>query len=273
MKKVMLAMAMALALAMSTVAGAFASLSQEIIYEQDFSIDADDWSAATHNAAEGTATIAGSSFSYFGGTVLDSTYRQTWPELGYLTELDVYVDPAAMDVGDGFDLTVASSTSDGSHLRDFIFHLGKTAAGDVLVNGSNNSDYKVNEYKLLNDGDRTPTTITDAGWYTFQHSFYELDGSLAVDLNVLHAAGDVIFTTTRNNVGDLIDGVGGARYMWFTFVTGSIEIDNQSLAHNVETPDAPSSKDECKKGGFEAFGFDNQGQCIASVQANENAGM
>lgn len=34
----------------------------------------------------------------------------------------------------------------------------------------------------------------------------------------------------------------------------------------------PKDKDDCKNGGYEAFGFINQGQCIASVQANEDAG-
>lgn len=154
---------MVVALVMSMAGAAIASLSQEIIYEQDFSVDAEDWSAATHNAEAETATISESSFSYFGGTVSDPEYRATWPELGYITELDVFLDPDAMSAGDGFDLTVASSNDDGDHLRDFIFHVGKTVAGDVLVNGSNNSDFEVNDFKLANDGDGTPTTITD-GW-------------------------------------------------------------------------------------------------------------
>lgn len=271
MNKTILMTCMLVALAMSMAGAAMASLSQEVIYEQDFSVDTVDWSAATHNADAQTATIPGGSASYFGGTVSDTEYRATWPELGYITELDVYLDPETMSAGDGFDLTVASSNADGNHLRDFIFHVGKTGAGDVLVNGSNNSDFEVNEYKLSNDGDGTPTTIAEAGWYTFQHSFYDQDGSLAVDLNVLNSSGTTIFATTRHHAGDVIEGVGGARYMWFTFATGGVDIDNQTLAHNVQSPGAPESREECLKGGFADFDFDNQGQCIASVQANENA--
>ena len=39
------------------------------------------------------------------------------------------------------------------------------------------------------------------------------------------------------------------------------------------TPAALSlqSKDQCEDGGFTDFGFANQGQCIASIQANGNA--
>lgn len=35
---------------------------------------------------------------------------------------------------------------------------------------------------------------------------------------------------------------------------------------------APQTKDVCKDGGWEEYGFRNQGQCIASLMANENAG-
>lgn len=35
---------------------------------------------------------------------------------------------------------------------------------------------------------------------------------------------------------------------------------------------APTSKDDCKNGGWESYDFKNQGQCIASIVANDNAG-
>jgi hypothetical protein len=35
---------------------------------------------------------------------------------------------------------------------------------------------------------------------------------------------------------------------------------------------APETKDSCKDGGWEDFGFGRQGQCVASLMANENAG-
>jgi len=242
-------------------------------YSHDFSDGLGDWqalegSSITHSAVEETANVDGSAYSYF-DKVAD---RKVWPDDGYLTELKVYLDPGAMTVGDGFDLTVASSKQDGSHLRDFIFHVGKTGDGQVLVNGSNNTDFTVNEYKLLNDGDGMPTTITEAGWYTFQHVFRDAgDGSLAVDLQVFDSAGTQIFTTTRNNPADLLDTiVGGVAYQWFTFTSGTFEIDDQLL--EFVTPAGPADKNDCKDGGFEAFGFANQGQCVASVQANAHAG-
>jgi hypothetical protein len=34
----------------------------------------------------------------------------------------------------------------------------------------------------------------------------------------------------------------------------------------VDAPPLPTSKDQCKQGGWRTFGFKNQGQCVASVQ-------
>ena len=237
-------------------------------YSHDFADDVGDWQGAiAHDNTDETGEVTGSTYSFFGGAV----NQAVWPSHGYLTELAVYLDPATLAAGDGFDLTVASYNQSGTHLRDFIFHVGMTAAGDLLVNGSNNTDGAVNEYKLFNDGDGTPTTITTAGWYTFQHVFHDAgDGSLAVDLRVLDDTGTEVFVTTRNNVADdLATTVGGVGYQWFTFASGTFDVDNQLLEFVTI---GPASKDDCKNGGFESFGYDNQGQCVASVQANEAAG-
>lgn len=254
--------------AISLMAGSAAS-ANTTHYTHDFSDGTGDWQGAiVHNAGAETAEVSGGTWSFFD----EAADRTVWPDNGYLTELRVHLDPSTMDPGQGFDLTVASSKADRGHLRDFIFHVGKTATGDVLVNGSNNTDFTVNEYKLNNDGDGTPTTITEAGWYTFQHAFHDAgDGSLAVDLRVLDANGTEIFVTTRNNTDDtLADVVGGASYQWFTFTTGTFEVDDQLLELITV---GPTDKDDCKKGGFAAFDFANQGQCIASIQANDAAGM
>lgn len=40
---------------------------------------------------------------------------------------------------------------------------------------------------------------------------------------------------------------------------------------DVLEPAVPTSKDDCKKGGYEAFGFKNQGLCVASVQSSDRS--
>ncbi|MBD3309440.1 hypothetical protein GF339_23805 [candidate division KSB3 bacterium] len=165
----------------------------------------------------------GGPFTRFGG------YHDTWPEGGFTASLDIYLD-TGWAAGEGFDYSVAANGSDGNHQRDFIFHVTKdTSTGDLLVGGSNNSNFTPREdLENINH-----YVVSSSGWYTFQHVFYDNGGSLAVDLNLLDSSGTVLFTETRSTAADTIPGeVGGNRYGWFTFidVSGGIAIDNTSLA-------------------------------------------
>ena len=70
-----------------------------------------------------------------------------------------------------------------------------------------------------------------------------------------------------------------------TAATGFWTLHGLPVVGEVLVPNAPthryysmnatitaSSPDVCKAGGWESFGYKNQGQCIASIVANENAG-
>lgn len=277
MSKTLLTKAAAVA-ALSVVAIA-GPASAAILVDQPFDSGTGDWTeyGATVANESGTLRVTGSgtakgAYSYFGGVASSTgTERTTALGDGYIAEIDAYLDPASIKVGEGFDLTVAASkVADGTHKRDFIFHVGGTADGRLLVNGSNNTDNYTNEYKLLKENGGNFFEVTDAGWYTLQHSFYaNEEGALAVDLNLLDTNGEVLWTATRSNAGDAATEVGGARYQWLTFVEGSFAFDNQSL-ERVEAK--PISKDQCRDDAWESFGFKNQGQCIANLQANEKAG-
>lgn len=239
---------------------------------QGFETDVVDWSAAVQvpSGSDGLTSPAGSfhgrvpggAFSRFGA------YSDTWPG-AYVAEVDVYLDPA-WSAGAGFDYSVASSGADGAHRRDFIFHVGVVADGRLLVNGDNNTYGGVNDFILINGGDGTPFEVTAAGWYTMQHVFYDEGGVLAVDMNLMDASGNTVFTITRSDASDDISLIGGNRYAWFVFATlPDVAIDNHRLGVVVV---GPGSKDDCKNGGWEAFGYRNQGQCVASVQAAAPAG-
>ncbi len=125
---------------------------------------------------------------------------------------------------------MAANGTDGNHLRDFIFHTTKdTSTGDLLVGGSNNSNFAPREN--LENGNSY--TVSNSGWYTYQHRFYDDSGLLSVDLNLLDSGGSVLFTETRSNAADLIPSVvGGNRYAWFTHISvaGGINVDNQQLS-------------------------------------------
>lgn len=215
----------------------------DVMYIQDFESNADNWFDSTSGwyglvtrVSSGTNGISASSggwyaqmegepasapFSRFDG------YQDTWTGT-YRAEVDIYLDPS-WGTSQGFDYSVASSKTTGLHLRDFIFHVNKDAStGMLLVGGSNNTDFAPKE--TIENGNHYE--VTTAGWYKFQHVFYDDNGSLAVDLNLLDSNGTVLFTETRYTVSDLIDGVvGGNRYAWFTFINveGGIAIDNHSI--------------------------------------------
>ncbi|MHA7816363.1 MAG: PEP-CTERM sorting domain-containing protein [Pseudohaliea sp.] len=183
----------------------------------------------TQSATEAAGGTTGP-FSRFDG------YRDTWPG-SYRAAIDIYLDPQWVE-GSGFDYSVASSGSDGNHQRDFIFHVTKdTSTGDLLVGGSNNSNFEPKENL---ESDPNHVRIIDAGWYTFEHYFYDSVGTLAVDLILSDAGGSEVFRETRNNPSDLIPSeVGGNRYAWFTNIDidGAIAVDN----HRLESVPLPAT--------------------------------
>jgi len=211
-----------------------------LVWNQDFSVDDAGW-LDNNDEWYGSIAVANGTAMFYGDN--DSApfsrfdeYRYTWPGT-WIAEIDIYLDPT-WPAGQGFDYSVAASGSDGAHQRDYIFHVTKdTSTGSLFVAGSNNTNFapredleNINHYEVM-----------VAGWYTFQHVFYDQAGALAVDLNLLDTNGNILFTETRYNAADLIpQEVGGNRYSWFTFlnVTDGIQVDN----HQLFVPVGPTGK-------------------------------
>lgn len=150
---------------------------------------------------------------------------------GFTTSVDVYVDLAdSAVIGNtyGWDVSSAVNNQSGAHRRDFVFHAASNASGEILIGGSNNTNFtrrtdlaSINHY-----------TVTGTGWYTLQWVFRDNgSGVLAVDLNLRDDGGILLWTETRSNPADLIASlIGGNRYMWFPFLEVSrLAIDNTSL--------------------------------------------
>ena len=162
---------------------------------------------------------------------------------GFRTSLDVYMDlsdPAVSGNTYGWDLSSAVNNQAGSHRRDFIFHTASDVAGNILVGGSNNTNFvRREDIATLNH-----YVISSTGWYTFEYIFRDAgDGSLVVDLNLLDAGGNILWTETRNNASDIIaTEIGGNRYMWFTFIaTDNLAIDNTRRDNTLLTTASPVS--------------------------------
>ncbi|MGJ3230757.1 MAG: calcium-binding protein [Oceanicaulis sp.] len=176
---------------------------------------------ASHAIIEQSAT--GAPFTRF------NNYGQDFGD-GFAVSTKIYLDQSWAS-GEGFDWSVAVNNQSGTHLRDFIFHITKDPeTGSILIGADNNSngDPILNLETRSNFGE-----VTDSGWYTFSHVFFEAsDGSLAVAMTVYDANGDTVFHEVRNDPSDDVESlVGGNRYGWFTNidVAGGIAVDDVEL--------------------------------------------
>ncbi|MCP9768217.1 hypothetical protein EGI22_09865, partial [Lacihabitans sp. LS3-19] len=169
-------------------------------------------------------------FSRLGG------YSSTFGN-GFRNRVDVYIDlddPAVSANTYGWDVSSAVSTQSNSHRRDFVFHTSSNATGNVLIGGSNGTNFtRRNDLASINNYE-----ITASGWYTFEWMFVDKgDGTLKADMSVLDNSGTKLWTETRNDPSDIIaTQIGGSRYMWFTFIEAdNLRIDNVEKANILNT--------------------------------------
>ena len=154
-------------------------------------------------------TPGGGEFTRQGG------YSSTFPAKGYTTSVDIYLDMDKATAEDKrFDWSSAVNKPDGTHKRDFIFHVGSYDGrpGKFYVNASNNAP---GNPRTVSRSCRS--MITKSGWYTFKHEFKNDGGVLAVEMNVTRRW-RVVATWTLRTETDAIGGelgeVGGNRYAW-----------------------------------------------------------
>jgi hypothetical protein len=235
MKKSVYAVSLVLFLAIAMALPALAATS----YLQGFEIDTVEWTGSVTRVASGDSGVtsaagdfhalaAGGPFTRFGG------YESTFPNGGYTTSIDVYLNVEGTYTNDTrFDWTSAINDSTGGHRRDFVFNVGfydDTAAPGsgprFVISASNNAGRGSSFPK--NPG-REPFSITETGWYTFEHNFTDNGGVLSVVLRI--RKNGELKTWTLSDPNDLISGIGGHRYGWFaTEEFSTLAIDNVRLS-------------------------------------------
>lgn len=198
------------------------------------------------------------------------------PPDGYSTLIDIY-----LDVGDGhandtrFDWSSAINNTDGNHRRDFVFNVGfyNDSGGPgseedrYVISASNNA---TRSGAFPKNPDKDPIAITETGWYTFKHRFYDSGGGvLAVDLSIIDSSGNTIKKWTLSDSSDVIgETVGGNRYGWVVIN----EFDFLAIDNSERTG---ITKEDCKNGGWrelvddEGKPFKNQGDCIKFVNTGK----
>src|SRR5687768_6534519 len=175
----------------------------------------------------------------FTGPVTDwGGYSSIFPTGGYQTRVDVYLDVAwaSAHLDKRFDWSSAINNTSGTHRRDFVFNVGTEPTGFVISGSNNATRCGANPANPA----RTPTHITQPGWYTFEHTFAGVPGGpLTVILRVIQkSTAAVLGTWVLTDPSDIIDvTVGGNRYGWF--VQNEIDdlaIDNSERTGILSTP-------------------------------------
>ncbi|KQW78746.1 VCBS domain-containing protein [Brevundimonas sp. Root1279] len=153
-------------------------------------------------------------------------YRRAFND-GFDASVQVYLD-AGWSNGEGFNFTVAVNDQNGTHRRDFAFHVAMDDGQLMIGVNTGSPATPMTDLEL-----RPHAVITESGWYTLAHSFQaNEDGVLEVVLSVIDAEGGVVFTQTISDPSDLIASqIGGNRYGWFTAntVEGGLAIDDLTL--------------------------------------------
>jgi len=166
-------------------------------------------------------------------------YSSTFPDGGYKTQVDIYLDVtwAATHLDYRFDWDSAINASTGSFLQDYVFNAGTSPTGSgFFVNASTNAtrsgafpENPCPNPSAAPNACRTPVLITQSGWYTFRHTFTNQGGNLAVDFDIFSKGSTVALAHWTILPGHAIASVGGNRYGWFVIdEIPSLAIDNTS---------------------------------------------
>ncbi len=279
------------------------ALAAGVSYFQGFETDTSGWSISTTRVPSGTNGVisadgnwhgrtsggtfnSSGSFTNWGGyggnagCFTDACGAAPFPQNGYVTSLDIYLDIDNLTTNDTrFDWSSAINTPAGVHRRDFVFNAGfyndsdVTGAGPRFVISASNGAGRANAFPK--NPARDPLTITADGWYTFQHTFTDNgSGVLTVELAIMDADGMVLNTWTLSDPSDIINTtVGSNRYGWFALQ----EVPNLSMDNTIrfDLLTQPTDKGQCKKGGWQDVvdgngqPFKNQGQCVKYVNTGK----
>jgi len=170
-------------------------------------------------------------YNYGAGDAVPTVFQE------YVSSVDIY-----LDVGGGwandtrFDFDSAINNSAGTHKRDFIFNGGFYDSADVTGPGAGTDRFVISASNNSQPGsayaknpDKSPIAIGTTGWYTFEHQFYDNAGVLAVDMSIYDSA-TLVNAWTLSDATDLITGIGGNRYGWFSYNQFSVlAFDDSSL--------------------------------------------
>lgn len=156
------------------------------------------------------ASLDGSVYTWWG----ESGGETVWPDYGYKTEIDVYLNMSLADGASSQTFQWNSSVNDpnGDFLEEAFFQL--------RTDPDTANQWNIRMARVYNGFVRTDWfDVTQSGWYTLRHTFYQGDGGLLeIKLEVLNESGTVLGSVVWDGFVDysVANGdVGGPRYGWF----------------------------------------------------------
>jgi hypothetical protein len=162
-------------------------------------------------------------------------YSERWPAGGYVTELDIYLDPE-WEAGTTFTYAVSFRLLDVEAFADSLRYLAVPVTkedGDLLVAGN---------------------AVSEAGWYTFRNVFMDEDGDLAVEFQLVDGEQTLFtqdMTTTmlsEEEVASFSASNTGTGYAWFVSISEGLRlpIDEQTIrpAQAMGEADTTAQDDE-----------------------------
>jgi hypothetical protein len=204
----------------------------------------------------------------------------TFPEPGYVTQLDVYLDTgfAATHNDYRFDLESAINDTSGSYLQGFDFNAGTL----TVTPGAGPPGFAINASTNAGRGGafpentcpnppspapfapcRLPVYVTTSGWYTFRHTFTDVSGAVLVRMQIFDSTGATVADWTIQASAPTSD-TGGPTLLWFP----NQEINDLAIDNELLRSLQPQTKEDCKDGRWRMYtnpSFKNQGQCIKFV--------
>lgn len=137
-------------------------------------------------------------------------YSTAFPEGGFVTELDIHLDPTWASASP-FSYAASFTLLDQAYPDNFRYLL-------VPVSSDGRS--------LTVDGEE----VTEAGWYTFRHRFMDDGGELAVRFELLRH-GETLFSKAVNSTsftGESLESFDaenvGTGYLWFVHIAPGMEL-------------------------------------------------
>jgi len=235
-------------------------------WEADRRFPTDDVTSVTEFGRENVARIGVDSSETAVGTFQRTEGIKTVgvQNFGTAVEVDLYVDPAWQDNATRAGFWVVGD--DGAGARDNWFGIIEFINLEISTSGASAQ------------GDHEGWRVWDStnGWTNLNTAFaYGEWVTLGIELDTIDEEYD--FYIDGNLVGSGPAGENFIRELFLNSYNYGSDVfpnlGNNSYAahwHNGELGD-PESKSDCKEGGWEGFGFRNQGQCVRFVNTGQDS--